>query len=1129
MEESWRFRPLQGNICPTCSISHFPFCSQSALFDRTGLVNHHTFHGPFHDPFLDNRAHNRPNLGISNPPLDPYLNRPNLGVSNPPLDLYPNRPNLGIPNPPLDPYPNPPLDPYPNPPLDPYPFRRSSQPLQTVDSRASNGIHRDGFQPARFKYGSGGFHGEEFVENERFLKRTKVDEMAFGSLTQVPPPIRNDHRISADNERILNLIRDHGGRSVRLPQVGMDLSVDSRPSFARMGFVGGNQWNVDNVRNSAYDYQTDRYSHEMSIQERRFDSIEARDRANFEEQSTIGTDHVGFGSVVRNGLVLHSEAAFREKNHSVQVNVYDDYRNFTTSHSSQSIDRLIPHERNEFHKGDYSLGFGQQLLQTNSNGFQPGMDYASRNKEESSKGAFVNSQDEQHRHAYYGHTDMPLHHLEGYRHRSIATSALNYVDSARQGQGLDASHEEDHDQQKMNWGEQSSLMSEQGYPNQRQQISNCTLDHTSDGYHETYHAYDRQQLQPKECSSSILPKQPKYPITATSQVPLALDVQGHERSSSYLPTENFPPVTQLPQQVYTMQHPVENKHRHHGQHGDITSYRPNAPLSEGIQKPIESQPVIELSGARNASKQEGYSLMPAGFNMASTTLGQVQASQASVIHPPLPPLPVKPLPVDTSGPSISHLQATSSPLTASSPLCNVPISSSATVPLSLPPTIQPFPEVHLPSKHSYFYNKPLPLSLTGFATEGSQFSHQRPDTLHLEEGQPFPLKHPLEKPKVIDAVDLFRQPHRATRPDHIVIILRGLPGSGKSYLAKTLRDLEVENGGSAPRIHSMDDYFMTEVEKVEENEGSKSSSSVKGKKRITRKVMEYCYEPEMEEAYRSSMLKAFKKTLEEGNFTFIIVDDRNLRVADFAQFWAIAKRSGYEVYLLEAAYKDPMGCAARNVHGFSSDDIQKMADQWEQAPPLYLQLNIQVDMDMEDMASNEDGLYVMEDGKAIKAIEPPSEDDVPDGLLKVGERWDTEREDPSQGVKELGRSKWSEDVDEDVDRAEGSTGDLNALSGLIQAYGKGNKSVHWGDRVGKSGFSIGAVKKSNVSLIIGSGSGYNLDSNPLPIEDAIESSNSSMPKSRTTFLEHLRAERESFKAVFDRRRQRIGGLEMENE
>lgn len=47
-------------------------------------------------------------------------------------------------------------------------------------------------------------------------------------------------------------------------------------------------------------------------------------------------------------------------------------------------------------------------------------------------------------------------------------------------------------------------------------------------------------------------------------------------------------------------------------------------------------------------------------------------------------------------------------------------------------------------------------------------------------------------------------------------------GSGKSYLAKVLRDLEVENGGNAPRIHSMDDYFMTEVEKV----SSSSFSSI---------------------------------------------------------------------------------------------------------------------------------------------------------------------------------------------------------------------------------------------------------------------------------------------------------------
>lgn len=42
----------------------------------------------------------------------------------------------------------------------------------------------------------------------------------------------------------------------------------------------------------------------------------------------------------------------------------------------------------------------------------------------------------------------------------------------------------------------------------------------------------------------------------------------------------------------------------------------------------------------------------------------------------------------------------------------------------------------------------------------------------------FPLKQlSPDKLKIVNALHLFKQPHRATRPDHFVIILRGLPGS----------------------------------------------------------------------------------------------------------------------------------------------------------------------------------------------------------------------------------------------------------------------------------------------------------------------------------------------------------------
>uniref|UniRef100_A0A2P2LGP9 YLP motif-containing protein 1 isoform X2 n=1 Tax=Rhizophora mucronata TaxID=61149 RepID=A0A2P2LGP9_RHIMU len=239
------------------------------------------------------------------------------------------------------------------------------------------------------------------------------------------------------------------------------------------------------------------------------------------------------------------------------------------------------------------------------------------------------------------------------------------------------------------------------------------------------------------------------------------------------------------------------------------------------------------------------------------------------LPPPPPPLPVSP-PPPPPPPPLEHPQsefsAYSSPPKSSFSLFPVPISSTENNP--------------------YLHNKSLSHVSTSLLSEEQKMSLRQ----YPGEDQSFlPKQLSPDKPSVVDASCLFKKPHRANRPDHIVIILRGLPGSGKSYLAKIMRDLEVESGRNAPRIHSMDDYFMTEVEKVEEGDVSKSLGLVRGKKPMVKKVMEYFYEPEMEEVYRDSMLKAFKKTLEEGIFTFVIVDDRNLRVADFAQFWAIAK------------------------------------------------------------------------------------------------------------------------------------------------------------------------------------------------------------------------------------------------
>ena len=60
--------------------------------------------------------------------------------------------------------------------------------------------------------------------------------------------------------------------------------------------------------------------------------------------------------------------------------------------------------------------------------------------------------------------------------------------------------------------------------------------------------------------------------------------------------------------------------------------------------------------------------------------------------------------------------------------------------------------------------------------------------------------------------------------------------------------------------------------------------------------MEYEYEPEMEELYRQSLLKSFKKQVDNLYFNFIIIDAVFSKVKQFEEFWSYAKSKGFQVY-----------------------------------------------------------------------------------------------------------------------------------------------------------------------------------------------------------------------------------------
>lgn len=108
--------------------------------------------------------------------------------------------------------------------------------------------------------------------------------------------------------------------------------------------------------------------------------------------------------------------------------------------------------------------------------------------------------------------------------------------------------------------------------------------------------------------------------------------------------------------------------------------------------------------------------------------------------------------------------------------------------------------------------------------------------------------------------------------------MRGVPGSGKSFISKLIKEKESEQG--SVRILSIDDYFM-----VDSDGPSKQLS--------------YEYDAKMEESYTQYLLKAFKKTLVDNLYQFVIIDCKNTTLNHLNEFCSIAASCQFTVsYML---------------------------------------------------------------------------------------------------------------------------------------------------------------------------------------------------------------------------------------
>ncbi|NXY44439.1 N4BP2 protein, partial [Ceuthmochares aereus] len=185
-----------------------------------------------------------------------------------------------------------------------------------------------------------------------------------------------------------------------------------------------------------------------------------------------------------------------------------------------------------------------------------------------------------------------------------------------------------------------------------------------------------------------------------------------------------------------------------------------------------------------------------------------------------------------------------------------------------------------------FFRSPFPNAWDRNSSLKIRGNQDRNSKLNLLEAQQPPVCHMTRK--------------KTHLTGQVLVLLRGVPGSGKSYLARTL--LEDNPGGI---ILSTDDYFY--------------------------KHGQYHYDPDcLGQAHDWNRKRA--KEAFEMRITPIIIDNTNIQAWEMKPYVTLAQQFKYKVIFREPDTwwkSKPKELERRNIHGVSKEKIKRMLERYE--------------------------------------------------------------------------------------------------------------------------------------------------------------------------------------------------------